>query len=488
MIGRSVSRRIANDAKRKRKRGAAIVWTAVALTVIFGFTALSVDIGYIYTVRTQLQCTADAAAMAAASQLASEDPSHQTVYDAARHYAQQNKAGGITVQLADSDIVLGRAVVGDGGRCTFDQGAEPPDAVKVTARLTSDSPSGALPLFFGAAFGADVANLTASAVAMLVPRDIAVVIDLSNSMSYDSQLKHEDDTEINIREVWEDLGSPVFGNMTVFHDNAEQMPIYSPSYYTSSQTKTALGLNGVPYPYPGGSWDDYIYYVRSVLRYRHDEEYRYRYRFGLRTWVHYLLDRRPNRNETPALADTREQPTYAVKQAVEELCNFLLLLDSNDHMSLHYYSDNGGTNHHLTAQFPSITQAVYQQQAGGYGRYTNIYAGIEEAIDELTSSYARSTAKKVIFILTDGNANRPGGTTTGQQYALNAADHAASLNIQIYTITLGSQANQSLMAQIATIGEGIHYHVPTFDIAQYADQLKDVFRTLGGKRPIRLIE
>ena len=173
-----------------------------------------------------------------------------------------------------------------------------------------------------------------------------------------------------------------------------------------------------------------------------------------------------------------------------------MLLESNDHIALCSYSGrayfsqpDARTHQQLTGTYTSISQAAYERQAGEYGRYTNIYAGINEAISELTSDRARSNAKKVIFLMTDGNPNQPGGSySTGRDYALMAAQDAIEQGIQIYTISLGSSANQSLMDDIAEIGCGIHYHVPTLDIAQYEDDLKDVFRTLGGKRPVRLIE
>ncbi len=478
------------------RRSVTIVWTAVTGVIMIAFAALAIDVGYTFHVKAQLQRTADAAAMAAASQLADEDQSHQAVYDLASLYAAMNKAGGISPELTDTDVVLGRAILNDDGKYSFAEGEEPPDAVKVTVRLTNDSPNGPVRLFLGQALGKGTVNLSASAIAILVPRDIAIVIDLSNSMSYDSQLKHEDSTDINIEQVWEDLGSPTFGNMTVFHNHYYEMPYYKNK--SVSKIKQLLGLNGVPYPYPGGSWDDYIYYVKYYLDdyWRPYSERKYAHRYGLRTWVHYLLDRRPSQSETPALADTREQPTYAVKQAVEELCNFLMVLDSNDHLALCSFTgrayDGGSdarTHQHLTGQYELVSQAAYARQAGEYGRYTNIYAGIEEGISELTSSRARSSAKKVIFILTDGNPNQPGGSySSGASYARQAAEHAISLGIQIYTITLGSSANQSLMEEIAEIGKGIHYHVPTLDVEQYEDDLKDVFRTLGGKRPVRLIQ
>ncbi len=467
------------------RRSAIIVWTAVTLVAMIGFVALAVDVGYTYHTKDQLQRTADAAAMAAASKLAiSENPS-QTALELATTYTQKNQAGGMTLALSPNDIVLGRAVEGDNGKYVFEEDSSPFDAVKVTVRLTNDSPNGSLGLFFGGALGVSKVDVSASAIAMLVPRDIAVIIDLSNSMSYDSQLRYEYRTDINIADVWHDLGSPTYGKMTTFHNSYSEMPYWR--YKSTNQVLKDLGLNGVPYPYPGGSWYDYVNYVKYSITYN------YRYRYGLRTWVNYLMDREPGEYQTPVLSECRVQPVYAVKQAVEELCNYLTLLQANDFVALCSYSGDayfGGPDaridQQLTGCYSDVTQAAYARQAGEYGRYTNIYAGIEEGISELLSDRARPGAKKVIFLMTDGNPNRPSGDGTG--YAIQAAEHAISEGIQIYTISLGSGANQTLMSDIAEIGKGVHYHVPTLDISQCEEDLKNVFRTLGGKRPVRLIK
>ena len=52
-----------------RKRAMAVVVVAVFLPVLLGFAALTVDLGYLYNVRADLQCAADASAMAVAGQL-----------------------------------------------------------------------------------------------------------------------------------------------------------------------------------------------------------------------------------------------------------------------------------------------------------------------------------------------------------------------------------------------------------------------------------
>jgi len=218
------------------------------MIAVVGFTAIAVDTGYTYHVKAQLQRTADAAAMAAASQLAST--TNLTVSDIlaiAQPYAQKNLCGNVYPQITASDVVLGRNVVDGNGKPCFQAGVQPYDSIKISVRLTANSPNGAIPLFFGGVLGKSSTELIASACATLIPRDVAIVIDLSRSMDYDSQFRHES-TGININEVWQDLGSRTYGKMTVFHTNASSMPTYSSSTTNSNIIKT-LGLNTATYPY-----------------------------------------------------------------------------------------------------------------------------------------------------------------------------------------------------------------------------------------------
>lgn len=53
----------------KRQRGNIILLTALMLPVLLGFTALAIDVGYLFVVRNELQNAADAAAMAGAGYL-----------------------------------------------------------------------------------------------------------------------------------------------------------------------------------------------------------------------------------------------------------------------------------------------------------------------------------------------------------------------------------------------------------------------------------
>jgi len=68
-------------------RGIAVLWVAISLTVIVGSAILALDLSAIQTARTQLQNAADAAALAAATQLVPDGRSLDERRDAATHDA-----------------------------------------------------------------------------------------------------------------------------------------------------------------------------------------------------------------------------------------------------------------------------------------------------------------------------------------------------------------------------------------------------------------
>src|SRR5436853_4588642 len=89
----------------KNRRGNILVLAAAALIMIMGFTAFSIDIGYITLTKAQLQNAADAAALAAAADLAAGIPPASTqsttqtetlARQSATTVAAANSAGGGT--------------------------------------------------------------------------------------------------------------------------------------------------------------------------------------------------------------------------------------------------------------------------------------------------------------------------------------------------------------------------------------------------------
>ncbi len=351
--------------------------------------------------------------------------------------------------------------------------------MRVVARRTDQ------PFFFAPVIKNYNFSLEAEAIAMFRPREIVLVLDYSASMSDDSEFDHihqvgQSTVEANMYQIYTELGSPTFGSMQ-----------WNPVYISSTNTttiKSTLGLTSVPYPYPGGSWSDYISYVQTDSSVNAGG---YRKKYGYMTWISYLLDRETMYQDTPDLWKTSEQPITALKNAVTVFLAYLEEVETDDRLSLVVYTAADGTSKvesSLTADFDSIETISRQRQAGHYHRSTNIGAGLNKARIEL-QDHARPGAFKMIVLITDGIANLPGTSTQAENYVIDQAEECAAKRYPVVTISLGASADTSLMQQVADITGGVHFNVPgSSDVNDYEEQLKDVFRDIADGRPLRMVK
>lgn len=139
------------------RRGAMLPLTAVMSIVLLGMVGLSVDVGYLCALKTRLQATADAAALAAVGDVSNQSAATAT----AQHYADLNHGGHGNV-LKSENVVLG--TWNDTNR-TFTPGASGANGVKVTITRTNAT-GNAVNLFFGPALGIHKSDVSASAIAM----------------------------------------------------------------------------------------------------------------------------------------------------------------------------------------------------------------------------------------------------------------------------------------------------------------------------------
>jgi Flp pilus assembly protein TadG len=141
-----------------RRRGNIVVLSAVLIVAMMAMLAFAVDLGYIAAARTELQRSADAAALAAANQL----PSLSNATLAASACAQDNQTS-ITPTLKPTDLVFG---YWNRDTATFSNPkplGRPYNAVRVTLRRTAAN-GNALELFFGRVLGKNTTDVTASAI------------------------------------------------------------------------------------------------------------------------------------------------------------------------------------------------------------------------------------------------------------------------------------------------------------------------------------
>lgn len=167
--------------RQQRRQGAMLVLIAVLLPVLLFLVAMSVDVGYMQLVRTELRASTDAATRAAGESL-SRTQSIDQARQAAKDLAATNLVAGEPLVLEDSDIVFGRSTLQPGGEWKFTPDATPINAVRVNSRRTRDSKSGSVPLLFGRLLGVSQFEPTQSASAVRLDRDICLVVDRSSSM------------------------------------------------------------------------------------------------------------------------------------------------------------------------------------------------------------------------------------------------------------------------------------------------------------------
>lgn len=456
----------------RERRGVIAVFIALCLVVILCFGALAVDIGYLTRVQSQLRNAVDAAALAGAGAMSDgEEAAIATV----RESFARNVVAGRNLNEAEYEVELGEWApdTQDFAPGEFDL----PSAIRVTGSRDD------IPTFLARAVGQDTQALRASAVATYLPRDIMLVLDYSASMNYDTQLRTlsylgREVVEQGLRNVYEDLGSPRYGNMT-----------WEPRYIESAAAAhilEELGLTGVPYPYPVGSWTEYFTYVQRALNIRLAG---YQKHYGYLTLVDYWQNSRPMFSETPDLWKTRHQPMTAMKNAVTLFLDYVAEADVQDRVGLTVYDGPDGTalvEQGLTREFAAVDAISRQRQAAHHGRHTNIGDGIRIGAEELRRT-GRPGSYKLLVLMTDGQANRPVGMNA-RTYAIEQAEIAAAQGIRFLTISFSALADKRLMEDIAQIGRGVHFNVPgNGTIEEYEADLMEAFGAAARYRPLRLV-
>lgn len=156
------------------RRGAVLVLAAGCLVLVFAMVAFSIDAAYISMVATELQGAADASALAGIARMANGE---EAVISEIQATALANEVANKPAVIAASDIEFGRF---ETANKTFTPGNANANSIRVTARATNEG------LFFAPVIGRKTFTLQRSAVAMLNPRDICFVVDLSGSMNDDT--------------------------------------------------------------------------------------------------------------------------------------------------------------------------------------------------------------------------------------------------------------------------------------------------------------
>lgn len=561
------------------RSGVIVVLAAILMIVMMGMLAFSIDVGYMYTMQSQLQRSVDSATLAGAGALVDgEEASIETVHE----YLVRNPVGTqwqiYNNEAIETDVEHFKTNYGSGLNVNIGQwdtatqqvipNEHSPSTVGVSMTYRN------MPFFFGHLLGRGHFDITAESVAAFQPRDIMLVLDLSGSMNDDSEfvsinILGRETVENNLNQIYGELGSPVYGNLQfepqyavvpgVAPQTSDQATVsveyrFNQVYVTSNKTlknvrlklnngnevsynpggltatlspgreiryvwvnsgkngnnsdqvqtfnfesnqinntiREALGLDDVAYPYPSGSWNEYINYVRSSSGQNNSAGYRHKY--GAMNLVNFWLQNKPSNSQTPDLWKVSAQPITALKNSVDFFIHFLEEVDCDDRLGLSVYNapnGNGLLESTLTRNFSFVKDQTNRKQASHYHNYTNIGAGMTTAREELDAR-GRPGALKMIVLMTDGVANYINGGVNqhaARNYVLSEAHLAAASGYPIVTISLGAGADVPLMEEVAEITKGATFNVPGGRPAEeYAEELAEVFKKIAKHRPLKLVK
>ena len=292
--------------------------------------------------------------------------------------------------------------------------------------------------------------------------------------------------------------------------------------FDTDATLAALGLDGADYPFPGGDWDEFVWYVSDTISaYRAGQLMK----FGKPAFVSYTLGYNPTHAETPTLWKAPAQPFHAMKEGVTQLTEYLDELQYGDHLGLVSYDTTARREVRvddpdegifvdisadpITDRYDLLDTIQRHRQAGYYQATTGLGDGVAEARSML-ADHGRYGARPTILVMTDGNANvSPDGwslpgdwdwddvtdfdgdgvadyTTEDvhKQYAFFHAKENIDDGATVHTMSVGAGADRDLMHAVAHSGGGVHIDVPGgFDTATNEELLREAFRKIAARVP-----
>lgn len=256
--------------------------------------------------------------------------------------------------------------------------------------------------------------------------------------------------------------------------------------FNLTQSDIITKLNLTTYPTAGGSWSDFINYVETSS---YVNTAGFRYKYGTMCLINYWLEKYPSHSQSPNLWMCSAQPVTIAKRASDAMIDYIVDVEAEDKLGLVIYSHTNAAGaikeKALTDDLLSVKPYYQQRQAGHYTGGTNIKAGMEVARQELEAN-SRPQAFRMMVLMTDGLPNQGGADP--YQAAVDQAYLCKNAKIRVMTVSVGADADTTLMQEIADITGGLHFNVPggaTFEAYQAA--LEDAFRSIAANRPLRLL-
>lgn len=234
----------------------------------------------------------------------------------------------------------------------------------------------------------------------------------------------------------------------------------------------SMGEFDIDFPYGSSPWNSNAYYAAyqaGILGRYYNYGWRYYYQSGQNsmTYQQWAYTNYFNLGVAPTT------PWQDLLEAVDAFLDVLDTTSQEEQVSLASYATYGSLDTSLEKNHQTVRTKVANLYPDGW---TAIGRGMEEGIDALLAEEARPFAAKTMVVLTDGVHNTGTSPITVAQNFMN------NYLLTIHTVTFGEGADQDLMAQLATVGGGKHYH------AANGDQLIAIFEEIANNLPTILTE
>ena len=475
---------------RGREDGQALVLFAAGLIGFLVIVGLSIDVGRFLWARTQIQAAVDAAALAAAQSM----PDQQDAAQKADWYWMDN-SGFIRSQGRNVQF-----------RVTYPPGNK---AVRVEA-------SAEIPTWFVRLVGFNQWNVSAAGEAESQVLDIAMVLDISGSMCFDTY------PQVEAQTAWMSPGRadriPRL-RQAIPAGGADVITIYLDSVAIFNSTSASANNQNFGYnattPYYqrniGGRAgtimiDRELFTIQSInaannsMQVRRAQQNRNTgqwttkdaHAVGAQVWANRL-------SCTLAAPNGAGGPFEPYDTMVDAADYFVGLFDPQyDKIGVANFSNRGSLVASLSSNFNAVRSALHSMSPPNGA--TNIAHAIAVGRQILDGTGKRANAVRVLVLLTDGVANTYCGSATynpnaynttscsegsGQsiavEHAFNEAQRAKNADIIIYTIGLGNEVDHNFLDQIARMTGGKYFYSPT------AEQLDEAFQAVAEQTHIALV-
>ena len=400
------------------RTGTITVMLAIILPVIFILCAMAINLAQVQLARTELKIATDAATRAGGRAWAYHNDKDQVIAFA-KEGAAANTILNQSIQLVDDEIQFGTTTrLGTAGRYEFTAtDADDTDfatAIRVTATVNNN-------LAFRVA-GIDTVQQTTSTVTSQVNRDIALIVDRSESMAF-----FKDETLL-------------YNEITSLYDNGHGVITEQEYLDALAASELLQELDDISF-----SRREYSENVLNLLS------------GDLLEYAVSINDDYPN-------AAPSQSRWTVLEQATEVFFETLSNSSVSERVSVSSFATSPTLDLPLSFDLDLAHEKVLELIPMAS---TAIGQGMQIAIPDLIGEGRRSNAVPTLLIFSDGqNLQDPSPIDVATQIM---ADHP---EVVINTITF-ADVDPSEMAQVARIGNGIHYH------ANDTAQLVNVFEEIG---------